>query len=143
MKTKIYCSKKNFLIISKLLCELKLNQNVNTNLSDDENQNFQIYDEILNSLNLKEFDRYILIEELGIGAFMYLTKNKKSIVAYVEDEHSAYMTPLHNNSNVMIVPLATVTVRHLREILKTFLKSKFEAGRHFVRLEMLEKLMEE
>ncbi|MDQ0513858.1 ribose 5-phosphate isomerase RpiB [Mycoplasmoides fastidiosum] len=142
MKIKIYASPDNGHFVKNILTTLKIDEHLSLVLNDNENLNFSIYDQILQEIAEQKYDRIIVIEQYGIAGFMYLTKDLNSIVAFVEDQHSAYMTPLHNNTNIMICPLATIGLENLKVIIQTFLDSKFEAARHWVRLEMLKKLMQ-
>ncbi|WP_434414367.1 RpiB/LacA/LacB family sugar-phosphate isomerase [symbiont of Argiope bruennichi] len=87
----------------------------------------------------KDFSlRVILLDNYGIFPFMFLSKVKKFIVALVTEEHSSHMTMLHNNANILIVPLSFVAVPLAKSIIDAYLKTVYENKRHKIRLEMLD-----
>ncbi|WEK83060.1 MAG: RpiB/LacA/LacB family sugar-phosphate isomerase [Mycoplasma sp.] len=99
-------------------------------------------DHAVNLLNTKKLDRLVCIDEWGIAAFMYLAKFPHLVVAEINDEHSAYMTTLHNNSNVISLGSKITTVDQMKNIIIYFVNSTYEGARHKVRIDMMEKLVE-
>lgn len=90
----------------------------------------------------KAHTRMIIIDDYGILPFMVASKIPNSIVAQLEDEHSARMTMEHNNSNVIILGSKILGEELLLSIIDAYLFAKYEGGRHKVRLDMLTKLLE-
>ena len=81
----------------------------------------------------------ILICTTGIG--MSITANKyKGIRAglchFVEE---AELTRKHNNSNVLCIGAKFTDKNIVEKLVKTFITTKFEGGRHFERISMIEK----
>jgi galactose-6-phosphate isomerase len=70
---------------------------------------------------------------------MYLSKVHKLVVATITDVYSAYMTPLHNNTKVIIIPTSIVAEDLANKLAKYFIDAEFEGGRHMVRIDMLDK----
>ena len=83
-----------------------------------------------------EHARAILFDKYG-HSFMPANKFKGIICAAVSDEHSAMMTIRHNSTP--IINLGTGDILAV-EIVKTFLEHDYDAGRHQVRIDMLNKL---
>lgn len=85
-------------------------------------------------------DRGILICGSGIG--MAIAANKISGVraAPCYDEHTAEMCRRHNNANVLCMSDATVSAEHNLKIVKAFMTTEFEGGRHQRRVEKISEL---
>ena len=84
----------------------------------------------------------ILICNTGIG--MNITANKINGIrcAHCSEEYSAVMARKHNNANVLALGGNVIGKELAKNILKAFLNSQFEGGRHQRRIEkiaMLEK----
>ncbi len=82
-------------------------------------------------------DGIVIVDRQGIFPFMYLAKLSDVIVAEISDEHSAYMTKLHNNANVLVIASQSCGAGVFKMTLETFLSAQYESGRHEVRLDML------
>ena len=79
------------------------------------------------------FDAY------GVGSYMAATR-VKGMVANISDERSAYMTREHNNSRIVCLGSAVVGSEVAKKIAREFLKADYAAGRHQVRVDMLNKM---
>ena len=88
-----------------------------------------------------EGDRGILIDEFGVGSFMAANKHKGIICAEVSDEHSAHMTIGHNNTSVITLGSGVVGERLAESIVDSYLESKYDGGRHQIRVDMLNKML--
>lgn len=99
--------------------------------------------QLMKAFQNKKVDRAIVLDDYGVGSFMYLSKFPHMVVAEISDEHSAIMTTGHNNSNVITLATKVITKEQIVNISKYFLKSKFEGGRHFSRLDMLDEISKE
>ncbi|BDV02186.1 MAG: galactose-6-phosphate isomerase subunit LacA [Candidatus Hepatoplasma vulgare] len=85
-------------------------------------------------------DRLITIDESGGLGFCAAAKVKKMIVAQCADQHSAHMTREHNNALGISLGADITNIFIAKEISKLFLETEFAAGRHMIRIDMLNKL---
>ncbi len=90
-----------------------------------------------------EFDRGIFICGTGIGMSIAANKVKGIRCALVHDVYSAKMTRLHNDSNVIALGERVIGAGLAREIVKTWLETSFEGGRHNRRVEKITAYEEE
>jgi ribose 5-phosphate isomerase B len=84
-----------------------------------------------------EFDRGILICGTGIGMSIAANKVKGIRCALVHDTFSAKATRQHNDSNILTMGERVVGAGLAREIVKTWLETEFEGGRHERRIEKI------
>ncbi|GER66373.1 ribose 5-phosphate isomerase B [Weizmannia acidilactici] len=84
-----------------------------------------------------EFDRGILICGTGIGMCISANKVKGIRCALVHDVFSAKATREHNDSNVLAMGERVIGPGLAREIVKTWLGTSFEGGRHARRIEKI------
>lgn len=125
--------------LKKLL--LKKNyQCIRMNISK-QNDELKVYLKVNNEITSKQIDFCIVIDDYGVYPFITLTKYPKHYVAYIEDEHSAYMTRLHNNANVIIFSQELNSLLNIHYLLSAYLESHYEAGRHKVRIDMLDEIL--
>ncbi|SEO23241.1 ribose 5-phosphate isomerase B [Amphibacillus marinus] len=82
-----------------------------------------------------EFDRGIVICGTGIGMSIAANKVKGIRCALVHDVYTARVTREHNNSNMLAMGARVIGVDLAKEIVKTWIKSDFEGGRHQRRIE--------
>jgi len=80
----------------------------------------------------------ILICGTGIG--MSITANRFHGVraALVHDAFTARMAKSHNNANILVMGARVIGVGIAEEAVETWLKTKFEGGRHKDRLDLIE-----
>lgn len=88
----------------------------------------------------KRAEKALLICGTGIGISMSANKIKGIRAALCTDYFSAKYTRLHNDANVICFGGRTIGAGLARELLDVFLKTKFEGGRHAVRVEKMMKL---
>ena len=81
-----------------------------------------------------EFDRGILICGTGIGMSIVANKVPGIRCAHCQDVFSAKATRQHNDSNVLAFGERVVAKELALEIVKTFLETEFEGGRHVARI---------
>lgn len=88
-------------------------------------------------------DLGILICGTGIG--MSITANKFPGVraALVFNEFSARMAKAHNDANIIVFPGRIISPDYAIELLKVFMESSFEGGRHLRRIEKIKEIEEE
>lgn len=81
-----------------------------------------------------EFDRGIFICGTGIGVSISANKVKGIRCALVHDVFSAKATRQHNDSNVLAMGERVIGPGLAREIVKTWLTTDFDGGRHLNRI---------
>ncbi|ETT87205.1 ribose 5-phosphate isomerase B [Viridibacillus sp. FSL R5-0477] len=84
-----------------------------------------------------KYDRGILICGTGIGMSIAANKVKGIRCALVHDLFSAKATRCHNNSNVLAMGERVIGPGLALEIVRTWLSTEFEGGRHERRVEKL------
>src|SRR5215218_4249254 len=85
-----------------------------------------------------KFDRGILICGTGVG--MAIAANKVAGVrsAAIVDTDTAKLSREHNDLNVIALGARVLPESRAREIVKTFLETRFEGGRHAARVSKIE-----
>lgn len=84
-----------------------------------------------------EFDRGILICGTGIGMSIAANKVKGIRCALTHDVYSAKLTRQHNNSNMIALGERVIGPGLAREIVKAWLETDFEGGRHERRVDKI------
>lgn len=79
-------------------------------------------------------------DEYGVGSYMAATRVKGMVAANISDERSAYMTREHNNSRMICMGPGVVGAEVARRIAREFLSADYAAGRHAIRVDMLNKM---
>lgn len=87
-----------------------------------------------------KYDRGILICGTGIGMSIVANKVKGVRCALVHDVFSAKATRCHNDSNVLAMGERVIGPGLAREIVKTWLNTDFEGGRHERRVNKITEL---
>lgn len=91
------------------------------------------------AVSLSQFDLGVLICGTGIGMSIAANKIKGIRAALCWDNLGAQRARQHNNANVICLGAERGTAG-VKEILKTFLSTQFEGGRHQRRLDMISKM---
>lgn len=81
-----------------------------------------------------EFDRGIFVCGTGIGVSISANKVNGIRCALVHDVFSAKATREHNDSNILAMGERVIGPGLAREIVKTWLTTEFEGGRHLNRI---------
>lgn len=76
----------------------------------------------------------------GVGSYMAATRVKGMIAANISDERSAYMTREHNNARMVCMGPKVVGPELALRIVDEFLAADYAAGRHQIRVDMLNKM---
>lgn len=84
-----------------------------------------------------EFDRGILVCGTGIGMSIAANKVKGVRCALVHDTFSAKATRQHNDSNILALGERVIGPGLAREIVKIWLETDFEGGRHATRVDKI------
>lgn len=87
-----------------------------------------------------DVDRVIFLDEVGAKSFMMSSKVKGMVTACVTDEHSAKMTRDHNGALGLAIGYELVGEVLAKRLVKIFIDKGFSAGRHMVRIDMLNKM---
>ena len=87
-----------------------------------------------------KFERGILMCGTGIGMSMVANKFPHVRAALCTDLFSSIMSKRHNNSNILVLGARIVGDILAMEIVKAWLETPFEGGRHQRRLDMFDKI---
>ncbi len=85
-----------------------------------------------------EFDRGILICGTGLGMSMVANKYPHVRAALCNDLFSAAMSRRHNDANILVMGGRVIGDILALEILRTWMETPFEGGRHQRRLDMFD-----
>lgn len=83
-------------------------------------------------------DRAILVCGTGIGMEMAANRHHGVRAAAVESVEAARLTRLHNDANVLALGARLTTWDLAQDIIRTFLNTQFEGGRHQRRVDKIE-----
>lgn len=83
----------------------------------------------------------IMIDEYGVGSAMASNKVKGMVTANVNEERTAHMTAMHNGAKAIALGSGIVGEKLALAIVQRYLDTDYAAGRHQVRLDMLEKMI--
>ena len=78
--------------------------------------------------------RGVLICGSGIGMSIAANRHRGVRAALCHDTHAAEMARKHNDANVLCLGARVVTPEQAQHILKKFLNTEFEGGRHATRV---------
>ena len=78
--------------------------------------------------------RAILVCGTGIGMTMVANRYPEIRAALCYNEEMARMARKHNNANVLVLGKRTIAIWEARNIIRKFLTTEFEAGRHSRRI---------
>ena len=86
------------------------------------------------------FDRGILICSTGVGMSIAANKIKGMRAALCYDVFAAQRARQHNNANILCLRGENIEGSSALEIVKTYLSTDFEGGRHIPRLDKIKAL---
>ena len=87
-----------------------------------------------------EVERGIVVCGSGLGISMTAGKVRGVRAALCHDEYTARMSRLHNDANVLAMGGRVVGKGVAREMVKVWLETAFEGGRHQTRVDQIEAL---
>lgn len=87
------------------------------------------------------YEKAIMFDEYGVGSAMASNKVKGMVTANVNEERTAHMTAMHNGAKAIALGSGIVGEKLAYSIVQRYLDTKYAAGRHQVRLDMLEKMI--
>jgi len=96
--------------------------------------------EVAGSVSNGEFERGILICGTGLGMSMAANRYPKVRAALCSDIFTAMMARQHNNSNVLVMGGRVIGDILALEIVKTWLETPFEGGRHQNRIDKFDNI---
>ena len=77
-----------------------------------------------------EFDFGILICGIANGVAITANKHQGIRAAICWNEELASLARRHNNANIVCIPARFISIDEAEKIVKTFLETEFEGGRH-------------
>lgn len=92
------------------------------------------------SVATKNPQRGILVCGTGIGMSIAANKVKGIIAALCHDVETAKLARKHNNSNILTIGGRTTDPEIVKDIVKTWLETEFEGGRHQRRVQEIREL---
>ena len=99
--------------------------------------------EVAKAIQNKECETGILICRSGLGMSIVANKFKGIRCTLCHNEYTAKYAKLHNNSNILAIGADDVTVNEAICILRMWIATKFEGGRHEERLKLIEEIENE
>jgi uracil phosphoribosyltransferase len=87
--------------------------------------------------------RGILVCMTGIGHSIAANKVPGVYAALCYNKEAAALSRQHNNANVLVLGAKFVTEEQIHEIIKTWLSSEFEGGRHLRRVKQIKAIERE
>lgn len=90
------------------------------------------------SLLNQEFSSLIALCGTGIGASIAANRFRGIRAALCHDEFTAEMAKRHNNANVLVLGGRVLGTELALRIVKKWMDSEFEAGRHKIRTDLLD-----
>ena len=95
---------------------------------------------VCTSVQTRESDFGILVCGTGIGMCIAANKHRNIRAACCHDTYSAKMARLHNDANVITLGSRVIGPGVALDVLKKFLATDFEGGRHSGRVSMYDSL---
>jgi ribose 5-phosphate isomerase B len=95
---------------------------------------------VCNAMLKEGYDRGVLVCGTGIGMSIAANKFKGIYAALVDNSFSARMTRSHNDSNVLVLPGRLIGKDLGRDIIKIWLETKYEGGRHDKRVNKIKEI---
>jgi ribose 5-phosphate isomerase B len=98
---------------------------------------------VAEKISQKEFERGILICGSGIGMSIVANRFPGVRAALCHDLYTARMSREHNDANLLVLGGRLIGKGLAREMIKVWLESVFQGGRHQRRLDQIESLDKE
>ncbi len=94
---------------------------------------------VVEAIQKKKIQRGVLICGSGLGMSISANKGKGIRACLCLNKEMAKMARNHNNANILVLAANFTSEKEAIEILKTFLREKFEGGRHKRRIDKISK----
>lgn len=91
--------------------------------------------QVARAIDSGDYDRGILICGTGLGMSMVANRHSGVRAALCHDPFSAMMSRKHNDANILVLGGRIIGTELARQIVKTWMETPFEGGRHQERLE--------
>jgi len=95
---------------------------------------------VASAVSSGEFNRGILLCGTGLGMSMVANRFAHVRAALCGDIFAARMSRLHNNANILVLGGRVIGEALAMEIVKTWIETEFEGGRHLARLDKFDKI---
>ncbi len=92
---------------------------------------------LANALEINQVDTGIALCGTGNGMAMTLNKHRHIRAGLAWNAQIATLIRLHNDANVCVLPARFVDEEEAKEMVKIFLETAFEGGRHACRVEKI------
>ena len=79
----------------------------------------------------------VIICGSGNGAAMTANKHQKVRAALCWNKETVNLARLHNNANILSIPARFITIPEALSMVKIFIETKFEGGRHQARIDKI------
>ena len=99
--------------------------------------------EVAKEVQSKQCEKGILICRSGIGMSICANKFKGIRCAVCHNEYTAKYSRLHNDSNILAIGADDVTTSEAICILRMWLATEYEGGRHEERLKLISQIEDE
>lgn len=99
--------------------------------------------EVAKKVQSKECEKGILICRSGIGMSIVANKFKGIRCTVCHDEFTAKYARLHNDGNILAIGADSVTTNEAICILRMWIATEFEGGRHTNRINLIEQIEDE
>lgn len=99
-----------------------------------------IAEKVANSVSSGECEKGILICGSGIGMSIVANKVKGIRAALCGNVELAKLSRMHNNANVLCLGARMTDFEEIKKIIKVFLETPFEGGRHQKRVDQISEL---
>lgn len=96
--------------------------------------------EVAKQVQTKKSEKGILICRSGIGMCIAANKFKGIRCALCHDEFTAKYSRLHNDGNILAIGADAVSTNEAICILRMWLATEFEGGRHSERIKLIEEI---
>lgn len=116
---------------------------IDTGCYEDESCNYpDSVDTLVKKIKTETLSKGILICGTGIGVSIRANRYKGIRAALAYDKFTAEMASAHNNANILCLGGRVTLPKNAIEIIEIWLKTPFEAGRHQLRCDMLDKQLQ-
>ena len=99
--------------------------------------------EVAKEIQSKKCEKGILICRSGIGMAICANKFKGIRCAPCHNEYTAKYSKLHNDSNILAMGADDITTNEAICILRMWIATEFEGGRHEERIKLIEQIEDE
>ncbi len=124
--------------VKKILTNLNIEVNdIGTSSSEHSVDYPDIAQKVAGEISIGTFSRGILLCGSGIGISIAANKFPSVRAALCYSKEAARLSRAHNDANILVLPGRLPLEDELEDILKTWLETDFEEGRHTRRIEKI------